>query len=208
MRYGPTFRSDHVLADGTRVTLRLIQPTDKAEIRRQFARLSPESRYRRFFHAVTELSDEALVYLTEVDSNDHVAVVALVDSLDMKTEEGVGVGRFVRLPEASDVAEAAVTIVDDFQRRGLGRLLLEILAEAAKERGIRTFRGEDLASNAPMRRLLEEAGATAGDEVEGATPFDVPLETASEEPALRKVLRAVAGSMLVWLSHLQPRTRR
>jgi GNAT superfamily N-acetyltransferase len=207
VQYGPSFRAEHVLEDGTRVTVRLIEPADKDELRRQFTRLSPESRYRRFFHAVTELSDETLDYLTLVDTNDHLAVVALVDSLDMKKDEGVGVGRFVRLAEAPDIAEAAVTVVDDFQRRGLGKVLLETLAEAAKERGIRKFRGEVLTSNAPMRRLLEEAGATAEELPDGTTVFDVPLETANEEPLPLKVLRAVAGSMLVWLSHLYPKAR-
>jgi GNAT superfamily N-acetyltransferase len=205
--HGSDFRAEHVLADGTHVTLRAIQPGDRVELKRQFSRLSPESRYRRFFHQMSELSDEMLDYLTDVDGKDHYAIVALVDSLDLKTDEGVGVGRFVRLPAAPDVAEAAVTVVDDFQRRGLGKILLRTLGEAAKERGIRTFRGEVLTSNAPMRRLCEEAGATAREEQEGTTSFDVPLEGVNEEPVLFKVLRVIAGSMVVWLSHLVPRAR-
>jgi len=207
VRYDSSFRAEHVLADGTRIAIRLIQPTDKDEIRRQFTRLSPESRYRRFFHAVNELSDDMLAYLTEVDQVDHFAVVAVTDSLDMKTEEGVGVGRFVRLPDPPGAAEAAVTVVDPFQRRGVGKLLLETLADAALERGVRAFRGEVLTTNGPMRRLLEEAGATAGVEVAGTTAFDVPLEATTQGPVLLRVLRAVAGSMIVWLGHLRPRPR-
>ncbi len=208
MRYHSSFRSEHLLRDGTRVTLRLIQPADKDELRRQFGRLSPESRYRRFFHAVTELSDDMLDYLTAVDGDDHFAVVAMVDSLDMKSDEGVGVGRFVRLPGQPDTAEAAVTVVDDFQQRGLGKLLLETLSDAAKERGILKFRGEVLTSNAPMRRLLEDAGATAEEQTDGTTVFDVPLDASSPEPAPIKVLRAAAASMVVWLNHLVPKGRR
>jgi GNAT superfamily N-acetyltransferase len=207
VKYVPTFRAEHVLADGTHVALRLLQPGDKDELRRQFMRLSPESRYRRFFHAVTELSDEMLAYLTELDGEDHFAVVAIVDSLDLKRDEGVGVGRFVRLPGHPDTAEAAVTVVDDFQRRGLGKLLLETLADAARERGIHKFRGEILSSNAPMRRLLEEAGAKALERADGTTTFDVPLDVAAEEPVPVKVLRAIAGSMIIWLSHLHPKPR-
>jgi RimJ/RimL family protein N-acetyltransferase len=179
---GPTSGAEHVLVDGTLVTIRPITPSDRDELRRQFMRLSPESRYRRFFHAVTEPTDEMLAYLTEVDGEDHFAVVAVIDSLDLRTDQGVGVGRFLRLPDEPDTAEAAVTVVDDFQRRGLGKILLATLADAAKERGIRKFRGEVLTSNDPMRRLLEEAGATATEEAAGTTTFDVPLDAPAEDP--------------------------
>ena len=208
VKYGPTSRAEHVLADGTLVTIRPITPSDRDELRRQFMRLSPESRYRRFFHAVTEPTDEMLAYLTEVDGEDHFAVVAVIDSLDLRTDQGVGVGRFLRLPDEPDTAEAAVTVVDDFQRRGLGKILLATLADAAKERGIRKFRGEVLTSNDPMRRLLEEAGATATEEAAGTTTFDVPLDAPAEDPVPLRVLRAIAGSMIVWLNHLHRRPRR
>jgi GNAT superfamily N-acetyltransferase len=207
VKYGPASRAEHVLADGTIVTIRPIQRGDRDELRRQFLRLSPESRYRRFFHAVTDLTNEMLAYLTEVDGEDHFAVVAIVDSLDLKADLGVGVGRFLRLPDDPDTAEAAVTVVDDFQRRGLGKLLLATLADAAKERGIRKFRGEVLTSNDPMRRLLEEAGATAVEEATGTTTFDVPLDEPAGDPVPLKVLRAIAGSMIVWLHHLYRRPR-
>jgi RimJ/RimL family protein N-acetyltransferase len=208
--YGNDFRAEHTLRDGTRVTLRAIQPSDRDELRRQFSRLSPESRYRRFFHPISELTEEMLDYLTQVDGLDHLAIVAWVDSLDLKNEEGVGVGRFVRLPGEPEVAEAAVTVVDDFQRRGVGTILLRALGEAAKERGIRRFRGEVLTSNEPMRRLCEEAGAKEGSSKDGTTSFDVPLdavpEVPSKETVLQKMLRVAASSMVIWLSHLIPRS--
>jgi RimJ/RimL family protein N-acetyltransferase len=208
--YGNDFRSEHTLRDGTRVTLRTIRPSDRDELRRQFSRLSPESRYRRFFHPISELTDEMLDYLTEVDGKNHVAIVAWVESLDLKSEEGVGIGRFVRFPGEPEVAEAAVTVVDDFQRRGVGTILLRALGEAAKERGIRTFRGEVLTTNEPMRRLCEEAGATEGSSKDGTTSFDVPLDVAPEAPSkgsvLQRMLRVAASSMVIWLSHLVPRS--
>ena len=58
MRTGPDFREAHVLGDGTRVVLRHIRPDDVAELRRSFDRLSPESRYRRFFGGIAQLSDD------------------------------------------------------------------------------------------------------------------------------------------------------
>ena len=159
MKMGPDYRAEHTLTDGTRVLVRHIRPDDADELRRAFARLSPASRYRRFFGGVGALSEETLRYLTDVDGVNHVAFIVATISPDLKTETGLGVGRFIRSTEDPAVAEAAVTVVDDAQRKGLGRLLLMTLADAARERGVERFRADVLSSNAPMLRMLEEAGA-------------------------------------------------
>src|SRR5437879_50301 len=109
MRFGPDFREVHTLRDGTSVTLRMIRPSDRGALRAAIARLSPESRYRRFFAQLGEPTEQMLDYLTHVDGKDHVAIVAERDSLDLKTVEPLGVARFIRLPGSPSVAEAAVT---------------------------------------------------------------------------------------------------
>ncbi len=198
---GATFREEHVLADGARVTLRFIQPDDADELRRCFARLSPRSRYQRFLGGVPELTDAMVTYLTQVDGADHVAIVAATDSLDLKTEVGLGVARFVRLADDPEVAEAAVTVLDEAQGRGIGRLLLSALAALALARGVRAFRGEVLAENATMRHLLDEVGAATRAEDGQTLVFDVPLhgpvEAVAREPShpLRRLLRAAAGEL-------------
>ena len=101
------------------------------------------------------MNDATLRYLTDVDCVDHVAIVALTESLDLKTELGLGVARFVRLADSKDCAEIAVVVVDDMQRKGLGALLLATAVVAARERGILKFRGEVLAENRPIIHLLE-----------------------------------------------------
>ena len=207
MRFGPGFSERHVLSDGTCVTIRPVEPGDGGEILRQFHRMSPDSRYRRFFSGITELSPELLRYLTVVDGVDHFAVVALVDSLDLKDDMGVGVARFVRLPGEKEVAEAAVTVVDDYQGRGLGRHLLMTLVLAAQERGVRKFRGEVLASNEPMRKLLEENGVVGTPAADGTIAFDVPIDTGEHQSTLRKLLHDTAASLIVWLGRLYPRPR-
>jgi len=193
---GPDFRESHTLGDGTRVVLRHIRPDDAPELARDFERLSPESRYRRFFGGMTHLSEAALRYLTEVDGKDHVAIVATCDSPDLKTETGLGVARFVRLHDEPTVAEAAVTVVDDMQRQGLGRLLAATLAIAAHERGIRTFRAEVLADNEPMVSLLHEVGARALATDAGVVTFDIPLEPWKNQPGglVDRLFHAAAGS--------------
>jgi GNAT superfamily N-acetyltransferase len=197
----PTFREEHTLADGTRVTLRFIEPEDAAELRRCFARLSPRSRYQRFLGGVSELTDEMVAYLTHVDGVRHVAVVATTDSHDLKSEVGLGVARFVRLADEPGVAEAAITVVDDAQGRGIGRLLMSTLATLAVARGVQVFRGEVLADNERMRRLLGEVGATTSTASGETLAFDVPLperaETVAREPShpLRRLLRAAAEEL-------------
>ena len=195
------FREEHTLADGTRVTLRFIRPDDADELRRCFARLSPRSRYQRFLGGVGELSDEMVAYLTRVDGKEHVAIVATTDSLDLKSEVGLGVARFVQLPGEPGIAEAAVTVVDDAQGKGIGRLLLTALAEQALARGVRAFRGEVLAENVRMRHLLDETGATTHAADGQTLLFDVPLQGPAEAPVkeashpLRRVLRAAAREL-------------
>ena len=181
------------LRDGTLVRLRPIAPEDKALLVEGFRRLSPESRYRRFMAPLAELSEEQLRFLTEVDYRDHFAWVAL--SLDEAGTPGAGVARYIRDGEDPEVAEAAVTVVDDYQGRGLGTLLLQALGAIALENGIRRFRGYALEENRPIRDLLESMGASAAHEAPGTLRVEVDLPSRAEElrgSPLYDVLRAVA----------------
>src|SRR5262245_34518427 len=135
----------HVLKDGTRVVLRFLAPTDREALREGFQRLSPESRYRRFFTHVSELDDRLLDQLLAVDRTNHVAIVGFVESLDLKEEQGIGIARFIRVEPT--IAEVAITVADDYHRRGVGTLLLLTLVRVARDRGVTHFRGEVLASN-------------------------------------------------------------
>jgi GNAT superfamily N-acetyltransferase len=207
VRTGAHFREEHTLADGTHVVLRHVRPADAPELRRAFERLSPESRYRRFFGGVSHLTDAALRYLTEVDGRDHVAIVATTESPDLKQDVGLGVARFVRLSGEPAVAEAAVTVVDDAQRRGLGRLLANTLAEAARERGVHTFRAEVLADNGPMSAIMGEIGARALATDAGVVTWDVDLDAVAGHARggpVDRFMRAAASSMAVLLRRLGP----
>jgi len=206
VRTDPSFREEHVLADGRRVVLRHVRPTDAAELRRAFERLSPESRYRRFFGGLMQLTEPMLRYLTDVDGHDHVAIVAITESPDLKSEQGLGIARFVRLQDEPTVAEAAVTVVDDAQRKGLGRLLATTLAESARERGVRTFRADVLAENEPMRAIMQEIGAVERGRDAGVVTYDVALDSVAHVHGgpLDRLLRAAASSMAVLLRRLGP----
>ncbi len=150
---GRDYREVTRLMDGTPVTLRAVSPGDRALLLEGFDRLSPDSRYRRFFVVKSRLEESEVRYLTELDYERHVAIGALLGAPPGPLRPA-GVGRFVRIEGAPDTAEVAVTVLDEVQGRGLGHLLLRRLEVAARERGVRRFRFEVQADNAPMLTLV------------------------------------------------------
>jgi GNAT superfamily N-acetyltransferase len=200
------------IRDGTLVRLRPVVPEDKPVLVAGFERLSPESRYRRFMAPVAELSKEQLAYLTEIDYQDHFAWLA--QGLAEAGLPGVGVSRYVRDPAEPEVAEAAVTVIDDYQGRGLGTLLLEALGAVALENGVRRFRGYALSDNRRLRELLAGVGARVAHDSPGIDRVEIDLPGRAEElrgSALYEVLRAVArgdGPVFLAPERLPPESRR
>jgi GNAT superfamily N-acetyltransferase len=164
------------LRDGTRVRLRVIGPADRARLVAGFARLSPETRYRRFFSALPRMPEALLTRLLDTDGWNHLAIGAERLRADGSAEEAlVGVARFIRSADAPERAETAVTVIDELQHQGLGTLLLEALADAARARGVRRFSARVLASNAPMKALLRGLGAGKPRLEDGQLLYDFAL---------------------------------
>jgi RimJ/RimL family protein N-acetyltransferase len=161
------------LADGIPVTLRPFRPGDGGLLVAGFARLSPESRYRRFLTPLPRLTDSMLAFLTSVDRTNHHAWGAIVD--EPGGEFGAGVVRWVRTKADPGVADMAVTVIDDYQGRGLGGLLLDVAVFDAFAFGVDRFEGTVLADNLPSRRMLAREGATFRPEGGGVLGFTVPL---------------------------------
>jgi GNAT superfamily N-acetyltransferase len=187
------------LRDGTRVRIRPIVPQDKVNLTDGFRRLSPQSRYRRFLAPIDELTPEMLRQLTEIDYVDHFAYVAFV--LDDGEELPAGVARYVRIPDDPEVAEAAVTVVDDLHRRGLGSVLLEALGAVALANGIRRFRAYALDTNQPLRDLAEHVGADIAHDAPGLVRLEVDLperERAARREPLHRLFRALARGQPAW----------
>ena len=174
MRFDEDYKEDVTLSDGTAVRLRRVRPADKQLFLAGFDRLSPESRYRRFFTERAALNAADLRYLTEVDGVRHFALGALCRDAEGR-QQGIGVTRFVSLD--GEVAEPAVAVIDEMQGKGLGRVLFQRCVEAALERGLQRFTAEVLATNDPMRAILGEVSLDYGTvSDEGLLVIDVPLE--------------------------------
>jgi RimJ/RimL family protein N-acetyltransferase len=142
------------LPDGAQVLIRPIRADDKRMLADGLRRLSPESAQRRFLTPKRSFSRTELRYLTEVDGRDHVALVA--EYPGEPTRRLIAVGRFVRLHDDPEAAEVAITVADDWQRRGLGSTLGAKLAAEARLLGIRRFTATMAADNRPAHRLMEK----------------------------------------------------
>ncbi len=169
------------LRDGTPILLRQIRPDDRDRLVEGLARLSPTSRYLRFHADIEHLTDRQLDYLTRVDHAEHEAIVAL--DLTDPDVPGIGVARYIRDAFERDVAEAAVTVADEYQGKGAGTLLLGALSVRARRQGIEVFRNYVLASNQQMLEVFDDLGAIREQENDGLWRVDLPLpERASDLP--------------------------
>lgn len=174
--------------------VRPVVPGDREGLAEGVRRMSLESRYRRFFSAVPELPDAALTYLTEIDYDDHFAWAAV--DLDQPGAPGVGVARYIRLPDDPEAAEVAVAVADDHHRLGIGTLLLEAVALTAREHGIRRLVATVLSDNQAGRSVLRGLGATfRWDPVGGVLRVEMPVPDGSQgirDTRLYDALRAAA----------------
>ncbi|WP_246955169.1 GNAT family N-acetyltransferase [Brachybacterium sp. Marseille-Q7125] len=148
--YPRHWEADIALRDGSAAHLRPILPGDAAALQEMHLHQSERSRYMRFFAPMPRLSDKDLERFTTVDHVDRVAFVVYIG------EDLVAVGRYDRIEP--DTAEVAFYVADARQGRGLGSVLLEHLAAAARERGIDRFTAEVLPQNTQMITVFTEAG--------------------------------------------------
>ena len=144
-----------VLQDGSVVHVRAIRPDDKARLLAHFDRLSPQARRYRFFAGKRSLSDQELQRLTELDLVKEVGLVLTLDS--DTTGHFIGVARYVRSSDPSR-AEIALAILDEFQGRGIGPLLIHHLARIARTNGIQTFEANVLGDNDRMLKVIRKSG--------------------------------------------------
>ena len=149
----------HRLKNGKQILVRPIEPADRKYFSEGILRLSSRSIYHRFHTQSYRLDDSDLDYFTRVDQENHVAIGALDVSSDDKT--GIGVGRFVRLKNHPSSAELAITVLDDYQREGLGTILLNELKQIAPGKNINLFKICIHADRRPIIQWLKRSGALA-----------------------------------------------
>ncbi|WP_426566696.1 GNAT family N-acetyltransferase [Angustibacter sp. McL0619] len=188
--YPAHWEADVVLRDGGVVHLRPIRPDDAEAVEAFHAGQSAESIYLRFFAPLQRLSERELERFTHVDHRDRVGLVAtLGDAI-------VGIGRYDRLEGRT--AEVAFNISDAHQGRGIGSVLLEHLAAAARERGVRRFVADVLPQNRRMIGVFNEAGYEVSHRYEDgviALAFDISPSEDSDQVREAREHRSEARSM-------------
>lgn len=149
--YPKGWEADVVLSDGGTVHLRPIVPSDADALLAFHSRMSERTRYLRYFGAYPQIPPRDLERFTTVEHHDRVAFVALLG------DDIIAVARYERIDKGPS-AEVAFVVEDRHQSRGLGPILLEHLAAAARERGIERFVAEVLAENSAMLGVFRAAG--------------------------------------------------
>jgi RimJ/RimL family protein N-acetyltransferase len=196
----------HTLNDGRKVAIRPIGPDDHERLRASHARLSPESRYRRFLGTKPELTTADARYLVEIDGSDHLALVATLPG--EPDEPIVAVARYIRLPDDPAAAEFAIVVGDDYQRQGLAAELMTRLAHAAVARGVKRFRATMLADNIAIQRVAANLAAGPLQRRQRGSLSEVeieltPSDAATSTPSARRtgsggpapaIIAACAGS--------------
>ena len=161
------------LSDRTRVHVRPIVPEDEPLLHEAVAAMSERTVYFRFFSPLKRLPDALAHRLAVVDYNDRFALVATTPKPGAK-ERIVGVARYDRVPQ-TEVAEIAVAVVDEFQRRGLGSALMSTLGKVARDHGIKTFTLIVLPENQQMLGLLRKMGWIHRAKLSGGV-YDISFE--------------------------------
>jgi acyl-CoA synthetase (NDP forming)/GNAT superfamily N-acetyltransferase len=148
--YPAHWEADVVLADGATAHVRPIAPEDADRLVEFYDRVSDQSKYYRFFAPYPKLTDRDVERFTHVDHDQRVALIVVVG------DDMLAVGRYDRVD--AEKAEVAFLVEDAHQGRGLGSVLLEHLAAAARERGVRRFVAEVLPANRKMLTVFQDAG--------------------------------------------------
>jgi GNAT superfamily N-acetyltransferase len=146
--------SDETLNDGSRVTIRPLNPQDIGIEREFIMRLSPQARHLRFLSSFAAPSEQLLERLTKLDDATEAAFVALV--IESGVEREVGVARMSAVGDGR--AEFAVTVRDDWQHKGLGTLLTKYVIEAARQRGLIALYSVDASENGAMNGFAKTLG--------------------------------------------------
>lgn len=152
----PAHLTQQWLIDGKTIKVRPVRPED-ANLEQEFTRaMSEESRFFRFMDHIRELPPSLLVRFTQIDYDREMAFIATEVDANGR-EQQIGSVRYAQTPDGESV-DFALAIADAWQRCGLGRRLMTLLIDCARQRGYRAMIGDILADNPKMLKLVEGLG--------------------------------------------------
>lgn len=148
------YTASELLRDGTPVEVRALRHEDEADMLAAVEKTSPQSLQRRFFVMKRHFSEKERAFFMDVDFKNHVAIVAVADDAGRKVI--VGGGRYIVFEPGR--AEMAFVVIDAWQGRGIGSLLMRHLVKLAGAGGVNELTAEVLPENAAMLKVFGKAG--------------------------------------------------
>jgi RimJ/RimL family protein N-acetyltransferase len=148
------YRAIEQLRDGSKVVIRALKPEDRTKFRAAADRTGAESLRRRFFGAKRHFSEQEAAFFLNIDFVNHVALVAVAQ--EQGRDVIVGGARYVIGQPGT--AELAVTVIDQYQGRGIGAVLTRHLIALARDAGVKELIAIVLPENAPMLKVLQQSG--------------------------------------------------
>lgn len=166
------------LNDGTPVCIRRVRKDDEQRLKDGIARLSPQSRYLRFFSGMREAPPQVLRALVTVDGHDHIAWGALRS--DLPDTPALGVVHAFREQDDPETAEFSVAVIDEYHGRGLARLLTAVLLLDCRREGLEQLAVQILPENRPALALVRSLGAQGTGLEAGVSGFEIDIAEALE----------------------------
>jgi RimJ/RimL family protein N-acetyltransferase len=149
-----SYHATETLNDGRKVEIRAQQPRDQKGLRAAVRRASTETLYHRFFAVKREFSEQDAHFFLDIDFVRHVVLVAVMN------EDGqpaiIGGCRYV--VTRAGRAEVAFSVIDDYQRKGLGTALMRHLVAIGRAAGLSELVADVLADNTPMLKVFKRSG--------------------------------------------------
>jgi RimJ/RimL family protein N-acetyltransferase len=181
--YPPEYERDLRLRDGRTVQIRPIIPSDAWELAEAIRSADADTLRRRFLGSPPPITPALLAHLSTVDYRSRFALIAA----DPVTGHGIAIARYESTPQRG-VAEVAVAVDPAWRRVGLATALVELLAQAALDRGIHTFTACYLAQNRPVAALLHLADQTRQPQIkQGIAEAAIALDRDTVAAAIRDV---------------------
>jgi acetyltransferase len=153
--YPTRYISPWKLTDGTEVLLRPIKPEDEPMIGQMLATVSEQTLRFRFFGSVPRFDHDRLVRFTNIDYDREIAIVA--ELTEGKKKRLIGVARLIGDPERG-TGEFATLIHDEYQGKGLGFKLVDLIIGIAQDKGFDEITGHIAADNRRMLNVVGELG--------------------------------------------------
>lgn len=163
----------YTLSNNLKLYVRLLQKEDKEALQEGFDKLSNQTKRFRFLSTPQKLSNQELQYLTNIDNQNHLAVCAYIK--ENGKDVGVGVARYIRLLKNSTKAEIAITIVDEYQKLGIGKILITEIIKHAKANNIKTFEANAFYFNNTILGIINNYNYKITSTEEGVLKIEIQI---------------------------------